>query len=451
MGGRGDGNDKTGKANKVHDSDSDDAPSTDSNESHNVARESPDRVDMESQEVDIPTDHTTGQDTSSLDIHFQPSQLANVASPSASLTLAKANTIQAPPRKLGFGSFVTTHLMPPDEHTTNGVPTSTLFTSNHDAFSSSSTPLVSTPVIGIEDFNEDLEETFNVEDQARVLQERMSEDEHTVKEAAEKEAPIIPPTSHTHTSSSDHASSPVDLGMATLDENLEYLKDLETQFLVSTSSTISNPPTSSIKSALTAVGEFLALLPDGVMGDLDAYWPHEALNLLATLELYPPVQGVDMEQVLVMRSAASDIKSWLDTIEQARAIHEKLAHEEEAKATTHSSLQKELAKGKQTSSEVATFQAKEATRKARIAELKVELERLEEEEAQERAQKESLARNLNETTATIRALRQKIGSLMAVNEIALQRAKANFMDRESKTKLNKLKASFEEILKSLNA
>ncbi|CAL1392211.1 unnamed protein product [Linum trigynum] len=128
-----------------------------------------------------------------------------------------------------------------------------------------------------------------------------------------------------------------------------------------------------------------------------------------------------------------------------------MAHEEEAKVTTHSSLQKELAKGKQTSSEVATFQAKEATRKARIAELKAELERLEEEEAQERDQKESLARNLNETTATIRALRQKEGSLMAVNEIALQRAKASFMDRESKTKLNKLKASFEEILKSLNA
>ncbi|CAL1360235.1 unnamed protein product [Linum trigynum] len=109
-------------------------------------------------------------------------------------------------------------------------------------------------------------------------------------------------------------------------------------------------------------------------------WPQEAFDLLTKLELHLSVLGIDMEQMLLMQSASSEIKSWFAAIESARELWDKLAREEETKVTTRSSLQEELAKGRSTSSEVASFQAKEATRKARIDELKAELQHLEEEE-----------------------------------------------------------------------
>ncbi|CAL1407428.1 unnamed protein product [Linum trigynum] len=246
-------------------------------------------------------------------------------------------------------------------------------------------------------------------------------------------------------------TSPVDLGMASLDDNLAYLKNFESQFLTEVPVPTRNPSPFSIKGALTAVGEFLTLSPEEAMGALDTKWPQEAFDLLSKLELHLPIPGIDMEQMLLMQSASSEIKSWFAAIESARELRDKLAREEETKATTHFSLQDELAKGRSTSSEVASFQATEATRKARIDELKAELQRLEEEETRGRIQKENLARDLHESATKIRALRAKEESLMPTNEIALQRAKAIQTDRENKSKFANLKASFDEIIKTLDA
>ncbi|CAI0555132.1 unnamed protein product, partial [Linum tenue] len=209
---------------------------------------------------------------------------------------------------------------------TSGVAVSELFTTSENAFALLANPLVSAPT------------KERASDELEATRERVTATPREPPIPAEEgcQASLVdnPPITQT--------TSPVDLGMASLDDNLAYLKDFESHFLTEGPVPTSNPSPSSIKGALTAVGEFLTLSPEEAMRALDTKWPQEAFDLLTKLELHLPIPGIDMEQMLLMQSASSEIKSWFAAIESAHELQDKLAREEENKATTHSSLQEEL-------------------------------------------------------------------------------------------------------------
>ncbi|CAL1406110.1 unnamed protein product [Linum trigynum] len=138
-----------------------------------------------------------------------PHLIMSQATSLLAIPTTKPTTTQTPPDKLGFGSFVTRHLITLEG--TSGVIVSELFTTSQNAFALIANPLVSIPTN--EETIEELEET-------RERLEAMTRDTTTPVEEGCHASPVdIPPITQT--------SNAIDLGMASLDDKLAYLKEFE--------------------------------------------------------------------------------------------------------------------------------------------------------------------------------------------------------------------------------
>ncbi|CAI0429000.1 unnamed protein product, partial [Linum tenue] len=239
-------------------------------------------------------------------------------------------------------------------------------------------------------------------------------------------------------------------GATTLNDDLQFLRDLESQYQVAATNPFANPPSSSIHEALDAVDNFLSYTLDEVIGAFDSAWPEQSLALLSKLELHIPLPGLSMDHMLSMHTASETIKSCLGAIEQATKLKDTMLHKENARATTSTSLQGKVSQGKAMSSQVTTLEARKNACSSRITELEAELSRLRAEEAQEQTQSESLIQNFNVLMGEIRALADQEKTLTPMKEIAFPRAKADQEERENKAKLVKLRATFDEIKKILH-
>ncbi|CAL1388975.1 unnamed protein product [Linum trigynum] len=181
----------------------------------------------------------------------------------------------------------------------------------------------------------------------------------------------------------ERVETPLGMGATTLNDDLQFLRDLESQYQVAATNPFANPPSSSIHEALDSVDNFLSYTLDEVIGAFDSVWPEQDLALLSKLELHIPLPGLSMDHMLSMHTASETIKSCLGAIEQATKLKDTMLHKENARATTSTSLQGKVSQGKAMSSQVTTLEARKNARPSKIAELEAELSRLRAEEAQE--------------------------------------------------------------------
>ncbi|CAL1387537.1 unnamed protein product [Linum trigynum] len=149
----------------------------------------------------------------------------------------------------------------------------------------------------------------------------------------------------------ERVETPLGMGATTLNDDLQFLRDLESQYQVAATNPFANPPSSSIHEALDVVDNFLSYTLDEVIGAFDSAWPKQALALLSKLELHIPLPGLSMDHMLSMHTASDTIKSCLGAIKQATKLKDTMLHKENARATTSTSLQGKVSQGKAMSSQ----------------------------------------------------------------------------------------------------